>query len=899
MIKRMGQKTFHLSRVFLSIALAFLTAFALIAGTATINLYKSKKMIQRLSQLEQNIFFPLSRAEEDIYYALMELKSKVSGSTPGRQDFFQSCLTNARLNLAVALEEAHLLVQEDSELTIPIKKTHEAVRAFEEQGNKAFKKSNLARKLRHQMSIRINTILHRVQNIQYDLASRLLKIPASDPDRLFPSQGINDISSLKLQLLEFKNCVDKNLRNGSLDNTGAKVCENKLLDASFLLDCLLLEIPSNRHALKEMIHILNSLKQNYQEVFRAVNASHESLDRARALANELSGNLELCRKALATFNRKINEMATKSGQRMTRWLFFSVIFYLGILGIAASWLKKQVIAPLETLNRSLAEIGSGKMVSRPLDSKAEEISKVARQVSRMAEQLKNREEKLIDAKKKWQSAFQAIGGPVVLLSPEFNILECNHEFLKLAGASRFEDVMGRAFSEFFSEDELDGCCTREDQLEELKKGLRFEKNLKGRPFYLSASPVLDSNGELSGIIVVATDLTEMKRLEERLRRAQKMEALGTLAGGVAHDLNNILTGIVTYPDILLMQLPEDSPLAKPVRIIQQSGQRAADVVQDLLTLARRAIGTREPLNLNGIIRDYLDSPECQKLLLENPDIKVETRLSHDLMNMKGSPTHLSKTVMNLFTNAIEAMPSGGKLYISTENCYLDEPVAGYDHIDPGDYIKLLIRDTGEGISENDLPHIFEPFYTKKVMGRSGSGLGMAVVWGTVKDHNGYIDIQTEVGKGTSLSIYFPVTRSAPEQETGNSADINELKGNGKILVVDDMDEQREIASSILRRLGYDVETVPCGESAIELCREKEFDLLLLDMIMDPGIDGLETYEAIVKIRPGQKAIITSGFSETDRVKKALDLGAARYIRKPYTFDKLARAVRDALDSMIS
>ena len=894
----MAEKGYHLSRVFLSITLAFLAAFALIAGTASYNLFKSKNIILKLSQLEQNIFFPLSRAEEDIYNALLELKSQVSGTSPSNAEFFNTFLANARSDLSIALKETLELAPEESELTIPIIETQEAVQAFKEQGYKAFALSRQNKRLRLRMKDGIDMVLEKPQGIQNELSARLLKISASDPDRLFPTQAINDISSMKLQMLEFLNCMNRNPGGEAPSARNFKICSRKISNALFILESLLIEIPAHKKTIKEMVNALNNLEKDYGILLGSENDSHKSLSKAISLSDELSTNLELCRQALATFNQKMNTIAADSRYRMALWLLFSVIIYLCTLGFAGKWLKKQVISPLEILNKSLLEIGHGKPVTRIPETRAEEISRVVRQMNSMARQLKNREESLTEAKKKWESAFQAIGGPVVLLSPAHEILECNQEFLKLSGAASLEEITGRNFSDFFSDVELEGCCPSEAHLEELKEGVRFEKTLKGRPFYLSASPVLDNQGRISGIIIVGTDLSDVKALEERLRRAQKMEAMGTLAGGVAHDLNNILTGIVTYPDILLMQLPENSPMVRPLETIQKSGQRAADVVQDLLTLARRAIGTRKTLNLNTVIKDYLGSPECRNLLMENPGIKLKTKLSPDLMNIKGSPVHLSKTVMNLFTNAVEAMPQGGEITISTKNCYLDRPLSGYDHIEPGDYIRLEIRDTGEGISSSDLPHIFEPFYTKKAMGRSGSGLGMAVVWGTVKDHNGYIDIETQIHRGTTLSVYFPVTRAQLAGQAEKMA-TGQFRGNERILVVDDMKEQREIASQILTSLGYRVKTAESGKKAIEICRKEAFDLLVLDMIMDPGMDGLETFEAAVKLRPGQRAIITSGFSETDRVKRAIELGAGRYIRKPYTFEGLARAVREELDARMS
>ena len=390
--------------------------------------------------------------------------------------------------------------------------------------------------------------------------------------------------------------------------------------------------------------------------------------------------------------------------------------------------------------------------------------------------------------------------------------------------------------------------------------------------------------------------TQHMQLQRQLQRSQEMEAIGTLAGGVAHDLNNILSGLVSYPELLLTDLPEDSPLRKPILTIQKSGQRASAIVQDLLTLARRGIASREVVNLNHIISGYLKSPEYENLKSQYPEVTVTTDLADDLMNISGSPVHLSKTVMNLVNNAAEAMPGGGTVAIETDNRYIDVPIPGYDNVEEGDYAILTVTDSGVGISPESIERIFEPFYTKKVMGRSGSGLGMAVVWGTVKDHHGYIDVQSTEGEGTKFTLYFPVTRKERSvREPHLSLKEYMAKGEAMILVVDDIAEQREIASEILNRLGYSVATAASGEEAIEYMKTNKADLLLLDMIMDPGIDGLDTYKGILELHPNQKAVIVSGFSESDRVKAAHQLGAGAFIKKPYLMEKLGLAIRKELE----
>jgi CheY-like chemotaxis protein len=299
--------------------------------------------------------------------------------------------------------------------------------------------------------------------------------------------------------------------------------------------------------------------------------------------------------------------------------------------------------------------------------------------------------------------------------------------------------------------------------------------------------------------------------------------------------------------------------------------------------------------LNKIIIEDQHSPEFEKLLSFHPAILTKIDLEPDLLNISGSPVHMSKTLFNLVSNASEAMRNGGTVTISTANRHLDKPIHGYDEVRQGDYVVLSVSDTGEGISETDLKHIFEPFYTKKVMGRSGTGLGLSVVWCTVKDHQGYVNVQSEEGKGSTFTLYFPVTREEITAERA-AANISEYMGRGEaVLVVDDVRDQRDLAAEMLRNLNYRVESVSSGEEAIAYVKEHPVDLMILDMIMDPGMDGLDTYRSVLEIRPKQKVIIVSGFSETERVSTAQALGAGAYVRKPYILARLGLAVRTELD----
>lgn len=391
---------------------------------------------------------------------------------------------------------------------------------------------------------------------------------------------------------------------------------------------------------------------------------------------------------------------------------------------------------------------------------------------------------------------------------------------------------------------------------------------------------------------------EEKRLrEERLQRSERMEALGILAGGVAHDFNNVLGALFVYTELLLEKIPKESPLRGYVDGILSAGENGAAIIQGLLTLAGRSVIVHEVVDINDVISGFFRTTAFQELESRHPMVAFRQELSGELLNIKGSATHLGKTVMNLLSNAAEAISGIGEITIRTENRYLDRPVRGYDAVTEGEYAALTVSDTGGGISTADMGRIFEPFYTKKVMRRNGTGLGLAIVWGTVKDHHGYIDVDSEAGKGTSFTLYFPVTREALAKKMARMP-VEQYMGRGEsILVVDDAVEQRDIAARMLERLGYRVHVVSGGEEAFEYLKAHEADLLILDMIMDPGIDGLETYRRALEINPKQKAIIVSGFSETERVQEAQKLGAGAYVRKPYLMEKIGVAVRDELRKM--
>jgi signal transduction histidine kinase/ActR/RegA family two-component response regulator len=406
-------------------------------------------------------------------------------------------------------------------------------------------------------------------------------------------------------------------------------------------------------------------------------------------------------------------------------------------------------------------------------------------------------------------------------------------------------------------------------------------------------------GEIDDLLIrQERDAAERRHLQERLAKSEKMEALGLLAGGVAHDLNNILSGIVSYPELLLMDPTLSHETRRAIETIKKSGEQAAAVVGDLMTISRSVAMKTEAVSLSAVVGEYLGSPDYLAVSSRHPDVIVSSRLEEGGAVLSGSPVHLRKVVANLVANAIESFGTksdGGRVEVATSKRrvgegWVDEPAG----VPAGDYVVLTVTDNGPGIEEEYRERIFEPFFTKKIMGRSGTGLGLTVVWNTVHNHGGFIDLRSGE-EGTSFWLFFPSTGELL-RDKDDQVPLEELSGRGyRVLVVDDVAAQREIATALLVRLGYEVESVSSGEAAIEKVRSEDFDVLLLDMLMEPGLNGRETYEAILDYRPGQSVVIASGFSQDEEVRKVQDLGAAAFIAKPYSIEEVGVALRDALD----
>lgn len=531
----------------------------------------------------------------------------------------------------------------------------------------------------------------------------------------------------------------------------------------------------------------------------------------------------------------------------------------------------------------------------------EEFTSLAVDVNSMIERQEKTQHAVFRAKMIWERTFDAVPDTIIILDPDYQIIQVNRAMADMLEVPIESLIHTKCYKAFHGTDKPPPNCPHMHLLKDHKSHQSeiFDKKLQ-RYFSITVSPIKDSDGTFLGSVHVARDISDQKKAEvtrlateEKLQKTEKMEAIGLMAGGVAHDLNNILSGVVSYPELLLLQLEKNDALYKPLKSIRESGKRAAAVVSDLLTVARGVATVKEVCSLNSLVQEYLDSPEFKKVDSLYRAVTVQSDLQSPLPNIFCAPVHIQKVLMNLVTNALEAIKGEGTVFVSTENRSVPPdvttPLAATMN-----YVVLTVRDTGSGISEAALKRIFEPFYSSKVMGRSGTGLGLAVVWNTIKDHDGSIQVTSD-DKGTTFTVHFPASTEEPVLPE-DAIKIETLQGRGSVLVVDDEQQQREIATKMLTILGYTVKSVASGEEAVIFCRHNSVDILLLDMIMAPGLNGAQTYQQVVEFNPSQKAIIVSGFSKSDDIQTALDLGVGDFVKKPYSMEQLGRTIKEVLST---
>lgn len=399
---------------------------------------------------------------------------------------------------------------------------------------------------------------------------------------------------------------------------------------------------------------------------------------------------------------------------------------------------------------------------------------------------------------------------------------------------------------------------------------------------------------INAILMNARDITEYEKLQQQLIQAQKMEAIGSLTGGIAHDFNNMLQVILGYTELTIKKLDPSNPLINNLLQIKKTTKKAAELVKKLLAFSRKQILEKKVLNLNELITEHIKMLE--RVIPENIELFISTNAEDPIVF--ADPSGIEQVVMNLVVNARDAMPKGGKLFIETANECLEEPKG--EDLKPGEYVTISVEDTGVGMDEKTLSRIFEPFFTTKEKGR-GTGLGLSVVWGIVKQHDGHIEVWSAPGKGTKFKIYLPVYKveEGKTEEAKGEVDIDKFRGNETILIAEDQEEIIALLKETLENLGYKVILAKDGLEAIELFEKNKnaVNLLILDVVM-PKIDGYEVYESILSHNPKIPVIFMSGYSEENVEEKIKDKSFVSMIAKPFTPGLILQKIREMLDKTL-
>jgi two-component system, cell cycle sensor histidine kinase and response regulator CckA len=507
---------------------------------------------------------------------------------------------------------------------------------------------------------------------------------------------------------------------------------------------------------------------------------------------------------------------------------------------------------------------------------------------------KHSEEVLRQSETRLKAVFEANPDPMVVYDTNGHPQYLNPEFINVFGWT-IEDLKGKRIP-FVPDDQKEITDAKIKELYDYQKPVRFEttrltKDGQLLDIFASAATIKGSESSSLGTVVNLTDITEKKRLEARLQGAQRMEAIGTLAGGIAHDFNNLLMGIQGNASLLIFNKDAVHPDYEQLKNIENYVLQGSDLTRQLLGFARGGKYEVEVLNLNEVIKR-----ENRMFTRTKKEIVFHEQYEKDLWSVKVSKGQIEQVLLNLYLNAWQAMPAGGDIYVQTNNILLDQHFIKPFQVTPGKYIKISIIDSGTGMDEATLQRIFEPFFTTKKMGR-GIGLGLASVYGIIKNHGGFIDVNSEKGKGTFFYIYLPaiVTQNTLQnKEIGHRDKIT--PGTETILFVDDEDMITDVGRQLLEKLGYTVLTAGSGREAIEIFQKhlNEISLVIIDMIM-PGLNGGETYDELKKIDPNIKVLLASGYSIDGLAQDILDRGCHGFIQKPFNIKTLSNRIRTVLD----
>jgi len=530
----------------------------------------------------------------------------------------------------------------------------------------------------------------------------------------------------------------------------------------------------------------------------------------------------------------------------------------------------------------------GEIHSGPI-YKGEEVVGV-RGVLRDITEQKQAEVALRESELKFRGLFDLSPQAIAVTDVETGrLIDVNDTFCKVTKYDK-EELLGRTTTElgFYSKGDRDRFIGK---LQPTGKIHGLEMDFKAKDGSALKSVMFARYLQLKGktfIITAFLDMTERKRLESQLQQAHKMEAVGTLAGGIAHDFNNLLMGILGSTSLMLFNITSNHPHYESLKNVEQYVQSGAKLTKQLLGIARGGKYAVKPTDLNNLLEKT-----SEMFRRTSKDIRIYAKYQTDIWPVEVDQSQIEQVLLNLYVNAWQAMPNGGELYLQSENVFLDEEHVRLLSFKPGRCVKLTITDTGVGMDDATIQRIFDPFFTTKEMGR-GTGLGLASVYGIIKNHDGIIDVFSKKGDGATFSIYLPASDKQIIEEKEMPREL--LKGVEMVLLVDDEDSIVDVGGEILHMMGYQVLSARSGKEAVQLYQKSQatIDIVVLDMIM-PEMGGEETYDTLKEINPKVKVLLSSGYSIDGKAKEILEKGCDGFIQKPFTVEELSQKIREILD----
>ncbi len=610
--------------------------------------------------------------------------------------------------------------------------------------------------------------------------------------------------------------------------------------------------------------------------------------------------------ATASAIQLVEVLENGARQTLIRMFYWCVGFLAATL-IAGILLARQITAPVEELSSTTERIAAGDFSARAhvrsrdemadladaFNAMAQRLQIMIADLNRINEELNGKNRALKESESRYRSLSENSPDIIFTLDGDHSVCYINPAFEKILGHPR-RRALGKDFAELLKpEDRLRSRALFERvfQKGEILRDAEISlihKDGSIRLFTLSAAAEADANGTTAGLVGICKDVTDTRRLEKQLQQALKMKAVGVLAGGMAHDFNNLLAGILGNISLMLLDTSETDPYHRRLKNIEDFVQSGSSLTRQLLGFARGGKYEVKPADMNELVKK-----SAEMFGRTRKEITIHKHFEENLKYADVDAGQMEQVLLNLFLNAWQAMPGGGEMTIETRNVILPpEYVTAYG-VEPGAYVKISVSDTGIGMDRETQQRIFEPFFTTKEMSR-GTGLGLASVYGIIKNHEGIINVYSEKGKGSIFNLYLPVSSRKPEEKPRDAPAME--PGTGTLLLVDDEEMILEVGRQMLVKLGYEVLTARGGKEALQLFRnhQEKIDLVILDMIM-PDMGGEAAFEALKVVDPKVRVLLSSGYSINGQAAKIMEKGCSGFIQKPFTMNQLSGKLKEVMN----